>query len=306
MPIILSTTTPASPACQPPARIYFEAPDDALLARVTEKVAERIGRHLSYTFHDEAPGGVTPIILEDVGPSAQPVETTVVNYPHAAGVVPGSLLLKEYLSGRTLTDSGRGHLIDQDGRFAATVDYETGTIHQPQAIPDALTERGAQAWAGVDAQGLRDGVASAGSEPAAWQARAALAAPQPSPTPQADSQPAPVLDYPPLPRVGAIGYASVVDIEIYAKTLTIGPHLPGVRDIALWTTDQMRAFADATHALRTSRGQTLRLLTQKERDILGRRAEGMDGNEWDQWVQEKFAQVNGLKVQGGSYEWDWE
>ena len=31
-------------------------------------------------------------------------------------------------------------------------------------------------------------------------------------------------------------------------------------------------------------------------------AEGMDGNEWDQWVQEKFAQVNGLKVQGGSYE----
>ena len=72
MPIIFSTTTPASPACQPPARIYFEAPDDALLARVTEKVAEMMGRHLSYTFHDEAPGGVTPIILEDVGPSAQP------------------------------------------------------------------------------------------------------------------------------------------------------------------------------------------------------------------------------------------
>lgn len=161
MPIIFSTTTPASPACQPPARIYFEAPDDALLARVTEKVAELMGRHLSYTFHDEAPGGVTPIILEDVGPSAQPVETTVVNYPHAAGVVPGSLLLKEHPSGRTLTDSGRGHLIDQDGRFAATVDYETGTIHQPQAIPDALTERGAKAWAGVDAQGLRDGFTAA-------------------------------------------------------------------------------------------------------------------------------------------------
>lgn len=167
MPIIFSTTTLASPACQPPARIYFEAPDDALLARVTEKVAELMGRHLSYTFHDEAPGGVTPIILEDVGPSAPPVETTVVNYPHAAGVVPGSLLLKEYPSGRTLTDSGRGHLIDQDGRFAATVDYETGTIHQPQAIPDALAERGAKAWAGVDAQGLRDGAANAGSEPVA-------------------------------------------------------------------------------------------------------------------------------------------
>lgn len=55
-----------------------------------------------------------------------------------------------------------------------------------------------------------------------------------------------------------------------------------------------------------SHGQALRLLTQKEKDSLGRRAEGMDGNEWDQWVQEKFAQVNGLKVQGGSYEWDWE
>ena len=69
---------------------------------------------------------------------------------------------------------------------------------------------------------------------------------------------------------------------------------------------QLYDFADRTHGLRTSRGQTLRLLTQKERDILGRRAEGMDGNEWDQWVQEKFAQVNGLKVQGGSYEWGWE
>lgn len=50
-------------------------------------------------------------------------------------------------------------------------------VGQPQAMPDltALTERGSVAWAGVDAQGLRDGVASvaanAGSEPAAhlWQ-----------------------------------------------------------------------------------------------------------------------------------------
>ena len=130
MTILFSTT---KPACQPPARIYFVAPDDALLARVTEKVAELMGRHLSYVFHDEAPGGVTPIILEDVGPSALPV---------------------------------------------------------------------------------------------------------------------PVLDYPPLPRVGAIGYAYVVDIESYAKTLTIGPHLPGVRDIALWTTDQMRAYVDADRAAR--------------------------------------------------------
>lgn len=65
-------------------------------------------------------------------------------------------------------------------------------IGQPQAMPDLsqLTERGAVAWAGVDAQGLRegftaadmataaaqgfrDGVASvsAGSEPVAWMAR---------------------------------------------------------------------------------------------------------------------------------------
>lgn len=47
-------------------------------------------------------------------------------------------------------------------------------IGQPQAMPDlsALTERGAKAWAGVDAQGMRDGVtsvtASAGSEPVAY------------------------------------------------------------------------------------------------------------------------------------------
>ena len=47
---------------------------------------------------------------------------------------------------------------------------------QPQAMPDlsALTERGAKAWAGVDAQGLRDGVASAGSAPVAWVDERAL------------------------------------------------------------------------------------------------------------------------------------
>ena len=46
---------------------------------------------------------------------------------------------------------------------------------QPQAMPDlsALTERGAKAWAGVDAQGLRDGAASAGSEPVGWPKNAA-------------------------------------------------------------------------------------------------------------------------------------
>lgn len=39
---------------------------------------------------------------------------------------------------------------------------------QPHEMPDlsALTERGAKAWAGVDAQGLREGAASTGSDPA--------------------------------------------------------------------------------------------------------------------------------------------
>ena len=65
MPIIFSTTTPASPACPPPARIYFEAPDDALLARVTEKVASILGRHQAYMFHEpsEVPAGLVPVVL---------------------------------------------------------------------------------------------------------------------------------------------------------------------------------------------------------------------------------------------------
>ena len=49
--------------------------------------------------------------------------------------------------------------------------------------------------------------------------------------------------YPPLPKVGPIGYASIIDVEVYAAWLKIGPHLPGVRDISLWTKDQMQAYA---------------------------------------------------------------
>ena len=56
--------------------------------------------------------------------------------------------------------------------------------------------------------------------------------------------------YPELPNVGPIGYASVVDIERHETRLSIGPHLPEVRDVALWTTDQMRAYADADRAVR--------------------------------------------------------
>ena len=65
MPIIFSTIAPASPTCPPPARVYFEAPDDALLARVTEKVASILGRHQAYVFHEpsEVPAGLVPVVL---------------------------------------------------------------------------------------------------------------------------------------------------------------------------------------------------------------------------------------------------
>lgn len=56
------------------------------------------------------------------------------------------------------------------GRASLTVSAGSGPLMgKPQEMPDlsALTERGAKAWAGVDAQGLRDGVASAGSGPVA-------------------------------------------------------------------------------------------------------------------------------------------
>lgn len=53
------------------------------------------------------------------------------------------------------------------------------------------------------------------------------------------------IELPQLPRVGPIGYASIVDVETYAPWLKIGPHLPGVRDVALWTSDQLRAYARA-------------------------------------------------------------
>lgn len=57
------------------------------------------------------------------------------------------------------------------GRASLTVSAVSGPLMgQPQEMPDltTLTERGAKAWAGVDAQGLREGAASAGSEPVAY------------------------------------------------------------------------------------------------------------------------------------------
>lgn len=53
--------------------------------------------------------------------------------------------------------------IDMSLRDALAADQTTSpTAGQPQAMPDltALTERGAKAWAGVDAQALREGGAS--------------------------------------------------------------------------------------------------------------------------------------------------
>lgn len=56
--------------------------------------------------------------------------------------------------------------------------------------------------------------------------------------------------YAALPKAGPIGYASSIDVQGYAKSMGIGNHLPGLRDVALWTTDQMCAFADATTDVR--------------------------------------------------------
>lgn len=67
---------------------------------------------------------------------------------------------------------------------------------------------------------------------------------------------------PPLPKAGPICYASVVDVETYAQFLKCGPHLPGVRDVALWSTDQMRAYA--TQALASLTAERDELQAQVE------------------------------------------
>lgn len=41
-------------------------------------------------------------------------------------------------------------------------------------------------------------------------------------------------------------------------------------------------------------GGALRYLTQSELDSIGSQAEGMDGEQWDRWVQARFAEVNGF------------
>ena len=70
-------------------------------------------------------------------------------------------------------------------------------------------------------------------------------APQPSPTPQADSQPAPVLDYPPLPEQVA-WRDSVEHCDLYWR-----PAVQAQNDLEpLFTKQQMRAYVDADRAAR--------------------------------------------------------
>ena len=53
---------------------------------------------------------------------------------------------------------------------------------------------------------------------------------------------------PPLPKVGPICYASASDVSEYKPAPEVGKHLPGVRDVALWTTHQMQSYARAAIA----------------------------------------------------------
>jgi hypothetical protein len=65
----------------------------------------------------------------------------------------------------------------------------------------------------------------------------------------------------------------------------------------LYTAEQMRDYARAALAAQPfpgGQGEGLRYLTQRELDSIGSQAEGMDGEQWDRWVQAKFAEVNGL------------
>lgn len=75
MPIIFSTTSALRPDG---ARVFFQAPDDALLASVVAEVASILGRHQAYVFHEpsEVPAGRVPVVLNcrsDPPPPCQPV-----------------------------------------------------------------------------------------------------------------------------------------------------------------------------------------------------------------------------------------
>ncbi len=50
-----------------------------------------------------------------------------------------------------------------------------------------------------------------------------------------------LLTPPAMPKAGAICYAAATDVLLYKASPHVGAHLPGVRDVALWSTDQLRA-----------------------------------------------------------------
>ncbi|AFU45855.1 hypothetical protein C380_10770 [Acidovorax sp. KKS102] len=108
---------------------------------------------------------------------ADALHAAVQTYPQASEDEPGGYCTEQ----DQLMDAAATELCVQHTRIAELEaqleSIGAGGVNgplmgQPQAMPDlsALTERGAKAWAGVDAQGLRDGVASAGSGPV-YQAR---------------------------------------------------------------------------------------------------------------------------------------
>jgi hypothetical protein len=68
---------------------------------------------------------------------------------------------------------------------------------------------------------------------------AALAAGRAEPEKRADPRQTP------LSRLVPIAFASVVDLESYVTMMTIGPHLPGVRDVAMYTKDQLHSAVNA-------------------------------------------------------------
>ena len=55
-------------------------------------------------------------------------------------------------------------------------------------------------------------------------------------------------EFPALPKVGPICYAAAQDVLLYKESPAVGRHIPGVFDVALWSTDQMRAYGEARAA----------------------------------------------------------
>ena len=92
MPIIFSTISALRPDG---ARVFFQAPDDALLANVVAEVASILGRHQAYMFHEphEVPAGLVPVVLNLNPGLRKPVAETLdelQDYLKEAGDTPRS------------------------------------------------------------------------------------------------------------------------------------------------------------------------------------------------------------------------